>query len=312
MRVMKALGKGGPTMVTMAEGREPVAAEGETIVDVKAAAINRADLLQIAGKYPPPPGESDVLGLEAAGVDRETGARVCFLLGSGGMSERVAVDRRRLLPLPDNLDFVQGAAIPEVWLTAYTNLFDEGGLKRGESVLIHAAASGVGTAAVQLAKRAGAKVVGTVRSETKVARVLALGADVCLNTTTTHPNAAAIGHPVDVILDVLGAEALDENTGVLAEGGRLVIIALLQGAKGAIDLRPLLARRLTIKGTTLRSRSTGDKAELTARFARDVWPAFATGELKPVVDSVFPMREAQKGLEKLARNENVGKVVLTW
>jgi putative PIG3 family NAD(P)H quinone oxidoreductase len=312
MRAIIAKGTGGPSALTLAEVPEPVAKPGQTIVDVKAAALNRADLLQAAGKYPPPPGESDIFGLEAAGVDRETGARVCFLLGSGGFGERVAVDKRRLLVLPDGMSFVDAAAVPEVWLTAYLNLFREGGLVARETLLVHAAASGVGTAAVQLAKRAGARVVGTVRSQAKVDKVLALGADLCLNTSTTHANAAAIGGRADVILDVLGADALMENLSVLAPGGRLVMIALLQGAKTQIDLRPLLQMRLRIVGSTLRSRSDDDKAELSARFRQEVWPAFASGELKPVVDSVHRMQDATIALTKLAKNENVGKVVLQW
>ncbi|MCC6809930.1 MAG: NAD(P)H-quinone oxidoreductase [Deltaproteobacteria bacterium] len=311
MRAIVAKGVGGPSVLELRQLPEPIAGEGQTIVDIKAAALNRADLLQAAGKYPPPPGESEIFGLEAAGIDRETKRRVCCLLGSGGLAERVAVDRRLLLPLPDALDFTAGAAIPEVWLTAYLNLFVEGGLRSGETVLVHAAASGVGTAAVQLARRVGAKVIGTVRSAAKVEPVLALGAARCIDTSTTHANAATIGR-VDLVLDVLGAGGLGENLDVLAPGGRLVVIGLLQGAKGEIDLREVLARRLRIIGSTLRSRSLADKVALTARFADDVWPAFASRELKPVVDSVLPMKEAAKGLEKLARNATVGKVVLTW
>ena len=272
-------------------------------VRIAACGLNRADLLQIAGMYPPPPGESDILGMECAG-ETDDGRRVCLLLGSGGLADEVIADSRLFLELPPRMTFAEGAAIPEVWLTAFLNLFHEGGLAPGERVLIHAGGSGVGTAAIQLARRAGAYVVATSRSVDKLAKCLALGAHEAKHADDVH-------EPVDVILDTLGGGALARNVSLLARGGRLVSIALMQGRGGELDLAALLTRRLHLVGSTLRSRSGDDKAALTARFRRDVWPAFARAELRAVVDQVFAADKLAEAYAHLAANGTFGKVVVT-
>lgn len=272
-------------------------------VRVRAAGLNRADLLQVAGKYPPPPGESDILGMECAG-EGANGQRVCMLLGSGALADEVVVDERLLLELPARFSFAQGAAIPEVWLTAFLNLFVEGGLAPGERVLIHAGASGVGTAAIQLARRAGAHVIATSRTANKLAKCVALGAHEAVH-------ADQVKEPVDVILDVLGGGALSANLSLLKRGGRLVCIALMQGRTGELDLGRVMTQRLHLQGSTLRSRSLDEKVSLTARFRREVMPAFASGELVPVIDSTFSSGTLNEALAHLASNGTFGKVVIT-
>ncbi len=309
MRAVFAEAPGGPEVLVLREVDDPTPGPGQTLVQVKAAGLNRADLMQMAGKYPPPPGESNILGLEAAGIDLQTGKRVCCLLGSGGLAEKVAVDKRLLLELPDALDFPSAAAIPEVWLTAFLNVFIEGQLAKHERLLVHAAASGVGTAAVQLGRRHGARVIATTRSAAKLDRITALGAHRVIDSSQGF----ALDEPVDVILDVLGGgPALMQNLNALAVCGRLVMIAMMQGAKAEIDLRVLLGKRLRIIGSTLRSRSVDEKARIVERFKEEVWPGFSSGELKPVIDATFPMTRAKDAAARLASNETVGKVVVTW
>jgi putative PIG3 family NAD(P)H quinone oxidoreductase len=282
--------------------RDTPAPSGGARIRVHASGLNRADLLQAAGLYPPPPGESDVLGMECAGED-ESGRRVCALLGSGGLAEEVAVDPRLLLEIPGHLSFAQAAAIPEVWLTAFLNLFIEGGLAPGERLLIHAGASGVGTAAIQLARRAGAYVIATSRSPDKLERCRALGAHEAMRDEDVH-------EPVDMILDVLGGGALARNLQRLRRGGRLVCIALMQGTAGELDMRRLLSHHLHLVGSTLRSRSNDDKAALTARFRREIMPAFARSELVPIIDSSFPFKQLSEAMAHLASNATFGKVVV--
>ncbi len=274
------------------------------LVTVKAAALNRADLLQIAGHYPPPPGESEILGMECAGID-EAGRRVCALVGSGALAEETLIERRMLMPIPDKMSFADAAAVPEAWITAHLNLFVEGQLEEGERVLIHAAASGVGTAAIQLAKRAGATVIATSRTPDKLARCLALGADEAVSDTVDLA-------PVDLILDALGAGMLEKNIALLKPLGRLVCIGMMQGTVGELDLRLLLSRRLRVIGSVLRSRTKDEKAIIVSRFCAEVWPGLASGELKPVIDSTFPFTDLEKAYAHLGDNKTVGKVVIAF
>ncbi|HEX7580097.1 MAG TPA: NAD(P)H-quinone oxidoreductase, partial [Thermoanaerobaculia bacterium] len=268
-----------------------------------------------AGKYPPPPGASEILGLEAAGEVEGTNERVFFLLTGGGYAERVAVPRGMLMAIPPGMKFEEAAAIPEAWFTAYLNLFREAGLKRGETVLVHAAASGVGTAAIQLAKRAGARVVATVRSAAKSASLTALGADLVVD-SRERDFAVAIAEslgpapPVDVILDPVGGETLGKNVSLMRPGGRFVLIATMGGGIANLDLRTLLIRRLRLIGSTLRARPLAEKLDLTAAFVRDVLPGFADGSLAPVVDTVMPLERAADAHRRMAENANVGKIVL--
>jgi putative PIG3 family NAD(P)H quinone oxidoreductase len=306
---------GGAEALVFGETPEPALRDGEVLVRVRATAVNRADLLQTAGKYPPPAGESEILGLEAAGVVEGTDERVCFLLPGGGYAEKVAVPRGMLMPIPGDLSFEEAAAIPEAWFTAYLNLFREGALAAGEVVLVHAAASGVGTAAIQLAKGAGASVVATVRSAAKAEALTALGADLVLD-TTTRDFAEAVEErfgksSVGLVLDPVGGANLARNVRVMARSGRLVLIATMGGGSAELDLRAVLTKRLRLVGSTLRARALAEKIDLTSAFVRDVLPGFADGRFRPLVDSVFPLERAAEAHRRMAENANVGKIVLT-
>ncbi len=315
MKAILVPSPGSPEALVLGEAPEPVLREGEVFVRVRATAVNRADLLQAAGKYPPPPGESEVLGLEAAGVVEGTGERVFCLLPGGGYAEKVAVPRSMLMPIPDRLSFEEAAAVPEAWFTAYLNLFREGALAAGEVVLLHAAASGVGTAAVPLAKDAGARVVATVRSAAKAGALEALGADLVVDSTARDFAEAVeerLGRAsVDLVLDPVGGATLAGNVRLLARGGRLVLIATMGGGAAELDLRAVLTKRLRIVGSTLRARPLAEKADLTAAFVRDVLPGFADGRFRPLVDSVFPLERTADAHRRMASNANVGKIVLT-
>ncbi len=306
---------GGPEALVYGESLDPVPADGEVVVRVRATAVNRADLLQAAGKYPPPPGAPEILGLEAAGEVEGTNERVFFLLTGGGYAEKVAVPRGMLMAIPPGMSFEEAAAIPEAWITAYLNLFREAGLKRGETVLIHAAASGVGTAAIQLARRAGARVMATVRSTEKGASLRALGADLVVDSRDKDFAESIIESlgptpPVDVILDPVGGETLGKNVSLMRPGGRFVLIAVMGGGMASLDLRTLLVRRLRLIGSTLRARPLTEKLDLTSAFVREVLPGFADGSLKPVVDTVLPLERAADAHRRMAENANVGKIVL--
>ena len=314
--------KDSPTLV-WDEADEPVCGPDEVLVDVRAAAVNRADLWQARGHYPPPFGASAILGLEMAGVVREVGAavqtfgtgdRVCALLPGGGYAERVTVPAGMLLRLPAGWSFAQGAAVPEVWYTAFINLFDEGALKAGETALIHAGASGVGTAAIQLAVDAGALALATAGSAEKVARCRELGAELAVNYKeadfVAEIMAATDGAGVDVILDPVGGGYLARNIALLKPFGRLVNIANLGGSKGELDMGRVLGRRLRIVGSTLRGRPAAEKIAITRQFEEQVWPKLADGRLRPIIDRVFPIAEAQAAHAYVLANRNIGKVIL--
>lgn len=315
MKAILVPSPGGPEALVFGEAPEPALRDGEVLVRVRATAVNRADLLQAAGKYPPPPGESEILGLEAAGVVEGTDERVCFLLPGGGYAEAVAVPRGMLMPVPEGLSFEEAAAIPEAWFTAYLNLFREGALAAGEIVLVHAAASGVGTAAIQLAKDAGASVVATVRSAEKAGPLAALGADLVVDTTAVDFAGAVEERfgksSVGLVLDPVGGATLAGNLRVMARCGRLVLIATMGGATAELDLRAVLSKRLRILGSTLRARALAEKVDLASAFSRDVLPGFADGRFRPLVDSVFPLEKAAEAHRRMAANANVGKIVLT-
>jgi len=305
---------GGPEALVYGDAPEPAAKPGEVVVRVRAAGVNRADLLQAAGRYPPPPGASEILGLEVAGDVEGTGERVMALLPGGGYAERVVVPSAMLLPIPRGLSYVDAAAIPEVFTTAYLDLFVEAGLAAGERVLVHAAASGVGTAAIQLARRAGASVVGLTRSPAKCDPIRALGAELALYVADggfAERIEASFGKDaVDVVLDPIGGATLAADVRLLAPKGRLVFIATMGGARGELDLATVLRKRLRIIGSTLRGRPLPEKVDLMERLSRDVLPAFADGTLRPLLDSVFPLERAAEAHHRMASNENVGKIVL--
>lgn len=295
----------------------------EVLVDVKATAVNRADLSQARGNYPPPPGASEILGLEMAGVIVATGEavrgwqpgdRVAALLPGGGYAEQAAVHQDMLLRLPDAWSFAQGAAVPEVWYTAFVNLFLEGGLKAGETVLIHAGGSGVGTAAIQLARAAGARVLITAGAERKLAFGRELGADVAINYKEEDwlppVLAATDGAGVDVILDPVGGSYLARNVQALRPFGRLVNIGLLGGGEGELNMALLLRGRLRIVGSTLRTRPLAEKIRITQQFRERFWPSLTSGELRPIIDTTFPITEAQAAHAYVRQDRNTGKVIL--
>lgn len=307
----------------LAEAPTPQPGPEAVLIKVHATAVNRADLLQRRGLYPPPPGESEILGLEAAGVIAEKsanltawqiGERVMCLLGGGGYAEYVVANQNMLLRIPEGMSFEQAAAIPEAFYTAFVNLFLEGDLKAGESLLIHAGASGVGTAAIQLARRAGAQVFITAGSDEKIRRCVELGADVGINYKTEDFAARVAGltqhHGVEVILDCVGGEYLHKNLSLLRLKARLVLIGLLGGAKSEIDLALVLRKRLRLIGSVLRSRSLAEKIAITAAFRENILPLFVNRQIQPVIDSIYPLAEAGQAHQLVAANKNFGKVVL--
>ncbi len=302
---------------------DPVYGADEVLVAVKATAVNRADLLQARGFYPPPAGDSDILGLEAAGEIVAVGAaveawrpgdRICSLVPGGGYATLVAVPQAWLIPLPDSWSYAQGAAVPEVWLTADTNLFMEGGLKASETVLIHAGASGVGTAAIQLASETGARVAATVGSDPKRTICRELGADIVINYQTEKFGeeipARTRGRGIDLVLDCVGGAYLSDHIRLLNPYGRLINIGLLGGAQASIDMAAVLMKSLTLKGTRLRARSKIEKGQITQAFRDRFWPLLVAGKLHPVIDRIFPIAEVDAAHAHVKANRNCGKVIL--
>ena len=314
---------GGPEVMRLADVPDPVPGDGEVLLRVRATAVNRADLLQRQGFYPPPPGASEILGMEAAGEveavgpgvgDWSPGMRAAALLAGGSYAELVAVPAGQLLPVPAGLDLEQSAAIPEVFLTAHDNLFTRAGLRSGETLLIHGGGSGVGTAAIQLAHRAGARVLVTAGSAAKLRRCAELGADAGINHREEDFVARAReltdGRGVDVILDIMGAAYLERNLASLAPDGRLVIIGMQGGARAEVDLNAMLRSRLTLLATTMRGRSVEQKSEIVARARVEVMPGFLDGSLRPVIHVVLPLAQAAEAHRIIEAGDNVGKVVL--
>ncbi|MDP4598146.1 MAG: NAD(P)H-quinone oxidoreductase [Pseudomonadales bacterium] len=303
---------------------KPTAGRGEVLIRVHATAINRADLMQRRGFYPPPPGASAIMGLECAGEIAALGAgvtrwqigdRVCALLSGGGYAEYAVAPEGSVLPVPAGLDFVQAAALPEVFATAWLNLFMEAGLQVGEKVILHAGASGVGTAAVQLCQVFGNPCFVTAGSADKVAACLALGASAGSNRKTEafFAKASAFAGPagIDVILDPVGGAYLQDNLKLLGMNGRLVLIGLMGGSKAEIELGLLLMKRLRVIGSTLRARPVAEKAAVMAELQARVWPAIERGDIKPIVDQVFGIEDVNAAHDLVASDQTFGKVVLS-
>jgi putative PIG3 family NAD(P)H quinone oxidoreductase len=301
----------------------PAYSADEVLVNVYAAALNRADLAQRAGNYPPPPGASSILGLDVAGRITALGShvtgwqvddRVCALVTGGGYAEQVNVPAALLMRVPDTWSDEQAAAIPEVFYTAYVNLFMEANLQKDETVLIHGAASGVGTAAIQLAREAGCRVIATAGSDEKIARCRELGAELAVNykkedfaeRTLAHTN----GQGVDVILDNVGAAYFERNVRLLRLKGRLVFIGTMSGSQAEINIGALMGRRLRLIGSVLRSRSLGEKVEIKERFMAQFWPLLLDGTIQPILDSVYPIEQANEAHHRMADNQNIGKIIL--
>lgn len=305
------------------ETEDPLPSAEEVLVDIHSASLNRADLLQRAGGYPPPPGAPDILGLDIAGqiasvgaavIGWEVGDRVCALLAGGGYAERVAVPHQMLLPIPRQWSYEQAAGMPEVFLTAFVNLFMEAGLQPGETILMHGGASGVGTAAIQLVREAGGRMIVTASSEAKIARCRELGADLAINYKKEdffqRVQAFTGGEGVDAIVDMVGAAYLERNLGLLKLKGRLVFISMLSGGKTEINLGALMGRRLRLIGSVLRSRSLEEKVEIKQRFTDRFWPLLENGSIEPIIDSVYPIEQANAAHQYMAENRNIGKIIL--
>jgi putative PIG3 family NAD(P)H quinone oxidoreductase len=313
-------GKGGADALEVQSVPRPELRPGQVLIRVRAAGINRPDLLQRAGRYPPPPGASEILGLEVAGeisavgegVGRwREGDRVTALLAGGGYAEYALADARHVLPIPSGLDFAHAAALPETVFTVWANVFEGGRLQRGETLLVHGANSGIGVTAVQMAKAAGARVFATARGAGKVARARELGADVAIDVSAGDWVAAVkAAGAVDVILDMMGAGYFAGNVDVLAPGGRLVVIAFLTGAVAELNLMTLMLKRLTLTGSTLRGRDAAEKARLARAIEEHVWPWIASGAVKIPVDRVFPLAGAGEAHAFLEQGAQFGKVIL--
>jgi NADPH:quinone reductase len=310
-------GKGDASALEPVALPRPVARDGEVLIRVRAAGVNRPDILQRNGDYPPPPGAPATLGLEVAGeVVRAAGRwregdRVCALLGGGGYAEYVACDARHALPIPRGLDFVQAAALPETVFTVYANVFEHGALARGETLLVHGATSGIGVMAIRMARAYGARVVATARGADKAAAALALGADVAVDTSEGgFAEAAKAAGGVDVALDMVGAPYFEQTLDALKTGGRIVYIAAQGGAMLSVPVWAIMRKRAVITGSTLRPRSAQEKARLAVAVERIVWPWIERGDVRQVVDRTFPLREAAAAHAYLEGGAHTGKVVL--
>ncbi len=302
----------------------PALKDGEALVQVEACSVNRADLLQRRGLYPPPPGATEVLGLDFAGFvvkwppssAIKTSDRVFGIVAGGGYARYVAVAADHLVPIPENLSFTEAAAAAEVFFTAYYNLFVQAGIKAGDTVLLHGGGSGVGTAAIQLCSSTGATVIITAGSEDKVKRALDLGASAGINYKEEDFAARVLditgGAGVDIIFDWIGASYLPRHFQILKTRGRLVIVGLMGGSSVEINLAPVVAKRLKIIGSVLRSQSGEEKAEIARGFIETVLPLLESGRVKPIIDRIFPISEVEDAHKYLSKGEHFGKIVLTW
>ena len=323
MRAITFATPGGPEVLRLTTVADPVPTPEQVLVRVRATALNRADTMQRTGNYPPPAGESDILGLELAGEVEAVGAavkgiapgdRVFGLVGSGGYAEKAVIDARMAIPMPAGWSFAQAAAVPEVFFTAQETLFTLGGLKEGETVLIHAAASGVGTAGMQMARETGARILVTAGSTEKMQRCIELGATAGCNYKERDfadwVKEVTKSQGVDLIEDFIGAAYWDQNLRCLKTGGRLVLVGLMGGAKVEANLGLLMTKRLQVFGSVLRSRPLADKIAIAQRFRVHWLPLLAAGRIKPIIDRVFPLAQASDAHRYMEENRNVGKIIL--
>lgn len=315
---------GGPDVLAPEERPLPVPADDEILVAVAAAGVNRPDVMQRQGKYPPPPGAPDIPGLEIAGLVAQVGKDVSrwkegdpvvALVPGGGYAEFCTVHETTALPLPEPLTLVEGAGIPETTFTVWNNVFNRGRLRPGEWLLVHGGTSGIGTTAIQLGKAFGALVAVTAGSDEKAKAAERLGADLAVNYRSADFVAALReatgGRGADVILDMVGGDYLARNVEAAAEEGRIVLISTLRGAEASLDLRKVMAKRLTLTGSTLRNRPLAFKAELARSIEETVWPVIAQGRFKPVIDRLFPLAEAAAAHARMDAGEHIGKIILT-
>ena len=324
MRAVVAPRPGGPDALEIQHRPRPIPGEGEILVRIEAAGVNRPDVHQRQGHYPPPPGVTDVLGLEIAGEVvaigpnagiHRLGAQVTALVPGGGYADYCLAHETNALPIPAGLTAVEAAAIPETYFTVWTNVFARGALRPGETLLVHGGASGIGTTAIALAKAFGARVVATAGSDAKAAQCERLGADLGVNYAKADFVAETLrltgGRGADVILDMVGGDYVERNYAAAALDGRIVQIAFLKGQKATVDLRPIMVKRLTHTGSTLRPRSPVEKAVIAEALRAKVWPLLEAGRCRPVIDSVFPLAEVAKAHERIESADHIGKIVLT-
>ena len=314
---------GGPEVLRLASGPVPAANDGELLISVSAAGINRPDVLQRKGMYPVPPSASPIPGLEVCGEVAaagdgaskfKVGEQVCALVNGGGYAEYVAVPEGQCLPVPAGLSAIEAAALPETFFTVWTNVFDRGALKAGESFLVHGGSSGIGTTAIQLARARGAKVFATAGSKEKCRVCEELGADLAVN-YREHDFVEVIGNAtagkgVDVILDMVGGDYVPRNVELAALNGRIVIIASLRGRQADLNIGPIMMKCLIVTGSVLRPRTDEEKAAIAASLYEHAWPLIESGEVKPVIDSVFPFKDVVKAHELMESSQHIGKIVL--
>ncbi len=320
MKAMVISQPGEAEVLKVAERAEPQVGAGQVLIRVKAAGVNRADVIQRKGKYPAPKGvAADVPGLEVAGVVEECGAGVtrwkvgdgvCALLAGGGYAEKVVVDAGHCLPVPRGMSFTDAAALPEAMFTVWSNVFQRGRLSAGETLLVHGGTSGIGMTAIQLARALGSRVFATAGSEEKCRAAEAAGAERCINYRTTDFEVELKGVGVDVVLDMIGGDYVAKNLNLLRPEGRVVFINTAKGAKVEVNLLQVMAQRLTITGSTLRARETEFKSALAAEIETRVWPLIETGKVKASVFRVFPMSEAAEAHRLMESSAHVGKIVL--
>jgi putative PIG3 family NAD(P)H quinone oxidoreductase len=323
MRAVVITEPGGPEVLRWLEVPDPIPGPGEVVIDIAASGVNRADLMQREGRYPPPPGAPPYLGLECSGRVRAVGDgvtgwrpgdEVCALLAGGGYAEQVVVPAGQVLPVPARVELATAAAFPETACTVYANVFQLAGLAAGETLLVHGGSSGIGTMAIQLGKAFGATVACTAGSQEKLARCRALGADVTINYRDEDFVAALLdttgGAGADVILDIMGASYLARNLAALATGGRLVIIGRQGGSRAEIDLGVLQGKRASVHATTLRARPADEKAMVVAAVREHVWPLIGAGNVAAVIDRELPMSQAAQAHRAMAASEHVGKILL--
>ncbi len=324
MKAVEISTPGGPEVLKLVERPQPEPKAGEVLIKVSAAGINRPDVFQRKGAYPPPPGASDLPGLEVAGeivggdvgdTGLAVGDKVCALLAGGGYAEYCVAPAAQCLPIPAGLSDVEAAALPETYFTVWSNVFDRGQLSEGESLLVHGGASGIGTTAVQLATALGHKVYATAGNDERVKSVEALGAVLGINYRNQDfveaVKTATDGRGVDVILDMVAGEYINRDLSCLADDGRIVIIALLGGAKATIDCSQLMRRRLTVTGSTLRPRPVAFKQEIARALKARVWPLLEAGKIRPIIHATFPLEQAAQAHAMMDAGEQIGKIVLT-
>ena len=311
-------GKGPAEALKPVQISRPEPQAGQILIRVRAAGVNRPDVVQRIGNYPPPPGSPETLGLEVAGEVAvgagrwKAGDQVCALLGGGGYAEYAVCDARHALPIPQGYDFVQAAALPETVFTVYANIIEHGALKAGETLMVHGATSGIGTIAIQMGKAAGAKVIATARGAAKAARALELGADIAVDATAEDFAAVARANGgCDVVLDMVGGDYFAKDLQSLNTGGRIVFIASQAGSEVNLHIGRLMQKRAVVTGSTLRPRSADEKARIAGEVERVVWPWIEAGLIRPCIDHTYPLEEAARAHADLEADRHVGKIVLT-